>query len=54
MSRGILVTFDRELEPLAVAKIRKAVAAGEKPDLIILGKRAICPSLPMIWRRWGA
>jgi electron transfer flavoprotein beta subunit len=39
--RGILVGFDGELEPLAVAKILKAVALEEAPDLIILGKQAI-------------
>ncbi len=39
--RGILVGFEGEMEPLAVAKILKAVAAEEKPDLIILGKQAI-------------
>jgi electron transfer flavoprotein beta subunit len=31
--RGILVGFDGELEPLAVAKVLKAVAAEEKSDL---------------------
>jgi electron transfer flavoprotein beta subunit len=39
--RGILVGFDGELEPLAVAKILKAIALEETPDLIILGKQAI-------------
>jgi electron transfer flavoprotein beta subunit len=39
--RGILVGFDGELEPLAVAKVLKAVATEEKSDLIILGKQAI-------------
>jgi electron transfer flavoprotein beta subunit len=39
--RGILVGFDGEMEPLAVAKILKAIAAEEKSDLIILGKQAI-------------
>ena len=39
--RGILVNFDGELEPLAVAKILKAIAEEEKPDLIVLGKQAI-------------
>jgi electron transfer flavoprotein beta subunit len=39
--RGILVQTDQELEPLAVAKLLKAVAEGENPDLIILGKQAI-------------
>ncbi|MDB5480922.1 MAG: electron transfer flavoprotein subunit beta [Caulobacteraceae bacterium] len=40
-TRGILVTFDGELEPLAVAKALKAVADDEKPDMIFLGKQAI-------------
>ena len=39
--RGILVKTDAEVEPLAVAKILKAVADEEKPGLIILGKQAI-------------
>jgi electron transfer flavoprotein beta subunit len=39
--RGILVRADGRLEPLAVAKVLKAVAAKEEPGLIILGKQAI-------------
>ena len=39
--RGILIGSDAELEPLAVAKILKAVAIEEKAELIILGKQAI-------------
>ena len=39
--RGILVESDAELQPLAVAKLLKAVAAKEAPQLIILGKQAI-------------
>jgi electron transfer flavoprotein beta subunit len=39
--RGILVQTDQELEPLAVAKLLKAVAERENPSLIILGKQAI-------------
>ena len=39
--RGILVKADGVVEPLAVAKILKAVAAEEQPGLIILGKQAI-------------
>jgi electron transfer flavoprotein beta subunit len=39
--RGILVETDVELQPLAVAKLLKAVADKEKPDLIIVGKQAI-------------
>ena len=39
--RGILVKAEGVIEPLAVAKILKAVADEEKPGLIILGKQAI-------------
>ncbi|HVV31742.1 MAG TPA: electron transfer flavoprotein subunit beta/FixA family protein [Vitreimonas sp.] len=39
--RGILVKAEGEVEPLAVAKILKAVIEAEKPDLVILGKQAI-------------
>ena len=39
--RGILVKVDGEVEPLAVAKLLKAVIDAEKPDLVILGKQAI-------------
>ena len=39
--RGILIETDEVLEPLAVAKLLKALADKEKPDLIILGKQAI-------------
>ena len=39
--RAILVQTEEEVEPLAVAKILKGIAADEKPDLIILGKQAI-------------
>lgn len=39
--RGILVETTDELQPLAVAKILKALVDKEKPDLIILGKQAI-------------
>ncbi len=39
--RGILVETDAELEPLAVAKLLKAIAEKENPDLVILGKQAI-------------
>jgi len=39
--RGILVETDAELQPLAVAKLLKALADKEQPQLIILGKRAI-------------
>src|SRR5438874_12123617 len=39
--RGILVKTDKALEPLAVAKILKAVVEQEKPGLVIMGKQAI-------------
>ncbi|WP_027864887.1 electron transfer flavoprotein subunit beta/FixA family protein [Massilia alkalitolerans] len=39
--RGILVETSVETEPLAVAKIMKALADKEQPHLIILGKQAI-------------
>src|SRR5438552_5744489 len=39
--RAILVDTDAELQPLAVAKLLKAVAEREKPQLVILGKQAI-------------
>ena len=39
--RGILVSTDAELQPLAVAKLLKALCEKESPDLIILGKQAI-------------
>ncbi|MCO5397834.1 electron transfer flavoprotein subunit beta/FixA family protein [Ralstonia soli] len=39
--RGILVETDAELQPLAVAKLLKALVDKEQPQLIILGKQAI-------------
>ncbi len=39
--RGILVETDTELQPLAVAKLLKAVVEKENPDLVIVGKQAI-------------
>ena len=39
--RAILVQTDDEVEPLAVAKILKAIADEEAPGLVILGKQAI-------------
>jgi electron transfer flavoprotein beta subunit len=39
--RGILIVTDADPEPLAVAKLLAAVAAEEKPDLILMGKQAI-------------
>ncbi len=39
--RAILVQADAELQPLAVAKLLKAVVQKESPGLVILGKQAI-------------
>ena len=39
--RGILVETTGELQPLAVAKLLKALVDQEKPGLIVLGKQAI-------------
>ena len=39
--RAILVESDAELQPLAVAKLLKAVVQKESPGLVILGKQAI-------------
>jgi electron transfer flavoprotein beta subunit len=39
--RGVHIETDAELQPLAVAKLLKAVADKEQPKLIILGKQAI-------------
>ena len=39
--RAILVQTDDEVEPLAVAKILKAITDEETPGLVILGKQAI-------------
>jgi electron transfer flavoprotein beta subunit len=39
--RGILIKAELPVEPLAVAKLLKAVAVAQEPSLIILGKQAI-------------
>lgn len=39
--RGILVESDTPLEPLAVAKLLKAVVEREGPEIVLLGKQAI-------------
>src|SRR5207253_1461357 len=39
--RGILVKAEGVVEPLAVAKILKAIVDAEKPGLVIMGKQAI-------------
>jgi electron transfer flavoprotein beta subunit len=39
--RGVLVQTDEAVEPLAVAKMLKAIVEKESPDLVIAGKQAI-------------
>ena len=39
--RAILVETDQEVQPLAVAKVFKALCEKEKPGLVIMGKQAI-------------
>jgi len=39
--RGLLIQSDSDLEPLAVAKLLKAVVAEENPNLVLMGKQAI-------------
>ena len=39
--RAILIQTDQDLEPLAVAKVLKAVIAEESPQLVVMGKQAI-------------
>lgn len=39
--RGILVETDQEIQPLATAKILKAIIEKESPALVILGKQAV-------------
>lgn len=39
--RGILITTDENLEPLAIAKILKTIVDQESPELVILGKQSI-------------
>ena len=41
MDRGVHIQTDDDLEPLAVAKILKEVAASEGAELIVMGKQAI-------------
>ena len=41
MDRGVHVQTDDELEPLAIAKMLKAVAEAEGAELIVMGKQAI-------------
>jgi hypothetical protein len=39
--RGILIQTDVELQPLAVAKLLKAVCEKEQPQIVLCGKQAI-------------
>ena len=39
--RALLIQTDEDLQPLAVAKVLKAVIDAEQPDMVILGKQAI-------------
>ncbi|HLY44809.1 MAG TPA: electron transfer flavoprotein subunit beta/FixA family protein [Stellaceae bacterium] len=39
--RGVLVQTEVELQPLAVAKLLKAVIEKESPEIVIIGKQAI-------------
>jgi electron transfer flavoprotein beta subunit len=39
--RALLIQTDADLEPLAVAKVLKALVDQEQPDLILMGKQAI-------------
>ncbi len=39
--RGVLITTDQPVEPLAVAKLLKAVVEQEQPGLVLMGKQAI-------------
>ncbi|WP_296594971.1 electron transfer flavoprotein subunit beta/FixA family protein [Phenylobacterium sp.] len=39
--RAILVQTDQDLEPLAVAKVLKAIVGEENPELVLMGKQAI-------------
>jgi electron transfer flavoprotein beta subunit len=39
--RGVLVLTDVELQPLAVAKLLRAVIQKESPEIVIIGKQAI-------------
>ena len=41
IDRGVHVQTDEDLEPLAVAKILKAVAEAEGAELVVMGKQAI-------------
>ena len=50
--RAILVQVDTDLEPLAIAKLLKAIYDKEQPGLVLLGKQSIdgdnCQTAPML------
>ncbi len=52
--RAILVECADELEPLAVAKLLKAIADKEQPQLVILGKQAIDDDCNQTGQMFGA
>ena len=52
--RAILVQSDDEVEPLAVAKILKAIVDEEQPGLVILGKQAIDDDSNQVGQMLGA
>lgn len=52
--RGILVKTDATIEPLAVAKLLKAVIANEAPGLVIMGKQAIDDDMNATGQMLGA
>src|SRR6266567_1272790 len=52
--RAILVESDVELQPLAAAKLLKAVADKESPQLVILGKQAIDDDANQVGRMLAA
>ena len=41
VDRGIQVEADANIQPLAIAKVLKAIVDKEQPDLVLLGKQAI-------------
>ena len=52
--RGILVESDADLQPLAVAKLLKAIVEQEQPQLVILGKQAIDDDMRATGQRLAA
>ncbi len=52
--RGILVESDADLQPLAVAKLMKALVDKEQPGLVILGKQAIDDDMSATGQMLGA